>query len=154
MIDKQSKPSKGLKAAISLRNQESEYAKRQLNREGVKHDSGKPDVDLVLSGFSKALIEVSKVGTFGAKKYVDNGWKKVHSGKRRYSSAMLRHYFLEEDEFLDDELRLPHAAAVAWNALARLEIILKERNEVRPNQPMEPSLSGRIGKPSMSNNRF
>ena len=36
---------------------------------GAKLDKDKPRPGLVLGGFAKALIEVSKVGTAGAKKY-------------------------------------------------------------------------------------
>lgn len=94
---------------------------------GAKLDNDKPDLDLVLGAFARALQEVGKVGTFGAKKYTDNGWLQVPNGQRRYTSAMLRHYFQEsEGHYLDDETGLPHAAAVAWNALARLELILRE----------------------------
>lgn len=98
---------------------------------GAKLDSGKPDLDLVLGAFSGALQEVGKVGTFGAKKYTNNGWLVVPDGIRRYSSAMLRHYFQEsEGNYLDEETSLPHAAAVAWNAMARLQLILNEEQEV------------------------
>jgi hypothetical protein len=97
---------------------------------GFKDDSDKPDLDLVLGGFSKALYEVGKVGTFGAKKYTDNGWKSVSNGERRYTSAMLRHYFKESDgELIDPESELSHATHTAWNALARLELILERSHE-------------------------
>lgn len=97
---------------------------------GAKLDHDKIDMDLVLSGFSLAIQEMCKVGTFGAKKYTEDGWMKVPRGIRRYSSAMQRHYFLEaEGEYLDQETELPHAAAVAWNALARLELILRREDD-------------------------
>ena len=97
------------------------------HKAGAKLDQDKPRTALVLGAFSKALLEVSKVGTFGANKYSDNGWKEVPNGIERYTSAMLRHYFAEQSEFLDPETNLSHAAAVAWNALARLSLILKEQ---------------------------
>jgi hypothetical protein len=34
---------------------------------GIKHDKEKARVALVLGGFANALLDVSKVGTFGAK---------------------------------------------------------------------------------------
>ena len=98
---------------------------------GAKLDSDKPRTALVLNGFSKALLEVSKVGTFGANKYSDNGWKEVPNGVERYSSALLRHYLAEQTEYLDSETNLSHAAAVAWNALARLELILNEQSKTK-----------------------
>jgi len=101
-----------------------------LHKAGAKDDSGKPDLDLVLGDFSKALQKVGEIGTKGAIKYSEHGWLSVPDGQRRYSSALLRHYFLEsEGEYLDPELNLPHAACVAWNALARLELILREKDE-------------------------
>ena len=40
---------------------------------GSKLDHGKIKADLVLGDFAKALIEVCKVGTFGAEKYTESG---------------------------------------------------------------------------------
>jgi hypothetical protein len=105
-----------------------------LHIPGAKEDSAKPDLDLVLGSFSNALVEVGKLGTFGANKYSRNGWKVVENGIRRYSSALFRHWFLEsEGEKIDPETDLHHATAVAWNALARLQLILEEekRNEYK-----------------------
>ena len=48
-----------------------------LHKPGAKDDGVKPRTDLVLGGFSRALLEVSQVGTFGANKYTDNGWMEV-----------------------------------------------------------------------------
>jgi hypothetical protein len=102
--------------------------KRQ-NEKGSKVDKGKPRMDLVLGGFAEALIEVSKVGTFGANKYVDNGWQEVPNGEQRYTDALLRHYFYErQGESIDPDSNLLHASHTAWNALARLSFILKEKN--------------------------
>lgn len=100
-----------------------------LHAPGAKDDSGKIMAGLVLEGFSKALLEVSKIGTFGATKYSPNGWKHVPNAKARYTDAMLRHFLKESAEgYLDEEMELPHAAAVAWNALARLHFILEEQD--------------------------
>lgn len=94
---------------------------------GAKLDAGKPRVALVLGGFSRALMAVSEVGTFGANKYSDNGWKSVENGLQRYSDALGRHLLKEAGgELTDDESGLLHAAHAAWNALARLELILRE----------------------------
>lgn len=92
---------------------------------GAKLDSGKPRMDL-LKGFDLALIEVAKVLTIGAQKYSENGWKDVPDGYKRYSAAMLRHYFASGD--LDDGpggTGMLHDAQVAWNALARLQFRLE-----------------------------
>lgn len=97
------------------------------HKPGAKLDQGKPRVGLVLGGFARALLEVSKVGTFGANKYTDNGWKEVENGEERYTDAMHRHVLAEAAGVLtDDESGLHHAAHAAWNALARLEFMLRD----------------------------
>jgi hypothetical protein len=75
--------------------------------------------------FGRALTAVGEVGTLGAKKYTRGGWLEVPDGVNRYTAAMLRHLFAEDREENDQELGVPHAAQVAWNALARLELMLQ-----------------------------
>ena len=95
---------------------------------GAKLDKGKPRHGLVLGAFANALTEVAKVGTFGANKYSDNGWLSVPNGLARYTDAMLRHHFAEAGgEELDKDSGLRHAAHLAWNALAVLELALREK---------------------------
>lgn len=104
---------------------------RKAHDPGAKLDAGKPRVWLVLSGFPRALEEVSKVGTFGAQKYSDNGWVDVPNGIARYSDAMGRHLLKEATgEKLAPDSGLMHAAHAAWNALARLELMLRSENEI------------------------
>lgn len=89
---------------------------------GAKLDAGKERLDLVLGSFCEALLEVGRVGTFGANKYTDNGWKEVESAEGRYADAMLRHYFKHRaGEELDPDSGLSHLGHLAWNALAILE---------------------------------
>lgn len=102
---------------------------------GAKLDKGKADMSLILM-FGKALTEVARVGTAGAKKYTRGGWQTVPDGVNRYTAAMLRHLAKEHYETLDTDKELckfddgiMHAAQVAWNALARLELMLRESNE-------------------------
>ena len=92
---------------------------------GVKHDGEKERMGLVLGDFGLALLDVAKIGTFGAKKYTDHGWLDVENGYFRYTDAMLRHYFIGNHEALDQESGLLHDAHLAWNALARLELRLR-----------------------------
>ena len=95
---------------------------------GAKLDHGKPMVSLVLGGFARALMEVAKVGTFGAKKYTPNGWMSVANGIDRYSDAKVRHQLYEAmGEVSDPDSGLLHAAHEAWNALAVLELKLREQ---------------------------
>jgi len=102
---------------------------------GAKLDAGKPRLGLVLGGFTRALTEVGKVGTKGAAKYTDFGFLEVPNGIDRYTDAMQRHWLTEYIEEYDmgtiedpgtEEL---HAACVAWNALARLELIMIEKEK-------------------------
>lgn len=105
---------------------------RKPNDPGAKLDQGKNRLGLVLFGFSRALQAVGRVGTYGAQKYSDNGWMQVPDGKARYTDAMLRHLMKEAaGEEKDTDTDLLHAAHSAWNALARLELMLRER-EAQP----------------------
>jgi hypothetical protein len=95
---------------------------------GVKLDQGKNRLGLVLGGFPRALKAVGEIGTFGAEKYTDDGWKSVPDGEARYTDALLRHLLADfEGEKLDPESGYTHAAHTAWNALARLELVLREK---------------------------
>lgn len=103
---------------------------KPANTAGAKLDAGKVRPSLVLRGFASALIEVSKVGTFGAGKYTDNGWVEVPDGVKRYDEAKLRHYLAEAaGEMVDEQTGLLHAAHEAWNALARLDLMLREQEK-------------------------
>lgn len=97
---------------------------------GAKLDAGKPDASL-LGFFGLALLAVSEVGTYGAKKYTRGGWQEVSDGVNRYTAAMLRHYLSENQSRYDSDLPVLHAAQVAWNALARLELMLREEQNDR-----------------------
>lgn len=95
-----------------------------------KDDAHKSRPSLVIGGFSKALQEISKLATFGAAKYSDGGWLTVPFGQQRYLDAMLRHQLSEFDgNKLDSETGMHQATHIAWNALARLELILREEND-------------------------
>lgn len=96
---------------------------------GYKADENKPRLDLVLGEFANALWEVGKVGTYGANKYTDSGWLQVDNALERYSSAMLRHYLQYKTGDDIDESTFHHLAHVAWNALAVLELYLRENNK-------------------------
>lgn len=77
----------------------------------------------MFGGFANAITEVSKVGTFGAAKYTDDGWKSVEGAQERYLSAAYRHMLaFQRGEKLDKESSLPHLAHAAWNLLAVTEL--------------------------------
>ena len=95
---------------------------------GSKLDAGKNRVDLVLGDFANALWQVAQVGTFGADKYTEHGWLNVPDGLNRYADAQLRHFLKsKQGEYSDPESGLPHAAHEAWNALAKLELLLRSK---------------------------
>lgn len=95
---------------------------------GAKLDAGKVRAALVCGGFARALRAVGEVGTFGANKYTPNGWVQVPDGVERYSDALVRHLLAEwTGEEVDAQSGHMHAAHAAWNALARLDLILREQ---------------------------
>ena len=106
--------------------EESDPTGRTPKDAGAKLDAGKNRCGLVLLGFARALQAVSEVGTYGAAKYSDNGWKSVPDAEKRYTDAMMQHLLKESQEHRDSDSGLLHAAHAAWNALARLEFILSE----------------------------
>lgn len=95
---------------------------------GSKLDAGKPCLYRGgIAYFPRAITAVAAVSTFGASKYAWKGWETVPEGFERYSDALVRHLIREgEGELLDPDSGLLHCAAVAWNALARLELKLRE----------------------------
>lgn len=97
---------------------------------GSKLDAGKPNCDLVFTAFADALLEVAKVGTFGAEKYTPNGWREVPDGYSRYRSAAFRH--LLTCSYLDPETSLPHLAHAAWNCLAALQLHIEDKETQYP----------------------
>ncbi len=101
--------------------------KTELNQHepGAKLDKGKPRADL-LQDFGLALLEVAKVCGYGAGEYSVGGWQLVENGIERYSSELIRHWLSEKKEKNDKESGLKHAAHLAWNALARLELMIRE----------------------------
>lgn len=78
---------------------------------GRKDDQGKPDWSLLPL---KAVEEVVKVLSFGAKKYQRDNWVKVPDGENRYLSAALRHLAAhqagERADAESSQLSLAHAA--------------------------------------------
>lgn len=96
------------------------------NNPGAKLDAGKPPVLRgVVQYFPHALMAVAEVSAHGASKYTWKGWESVPDGVDRYGDALVRHLVKESYEDLDPDSGLLHAAQVAWNALARLELLLR-----------------------------
>jgi hypothetical protein len=95
----------------------------------IKYDGGKPcSFRGAIEYFPRAITAVAEISTFGAQKYAWKGWEGVDDGINRYSDAMVRHMLKEAmGEEVDPDSGLLHAAHLAWGALARLELILRER---------------------------
>jgi hypothetical protein len=95
---------------------------------GAKMDAGKvPVFQGIFDYFPRALKAVAMVSAIGARKYAWKGWEQVPDGFNRYSNALGRHLLAESIEGpIDSDTGRFHAEQVAWNALARLEIFLRE----------------------------
>ena len=111
---------------------ESDPLGKDQHTPGAKLDADKNRLGLVLGDFSRALEAVGWVGTFGAKKYSARGWLEVPSADMRYRDALMRHLFADfRGEEIDPQTNLDHFAHLAWNALAILELKLRERERRR-----------------------
>lgn len=107
--------------------EETDPTGRKPGDPGAKLDKGKPRISLVINGFPRALWAVAEVATYGASKYSDGGWQSVPNGQERYFDAGLRHMLkkaMGEERDLDSGLL--HLQQKAWNALAELELYLRE----------------------------
>ena len=102
--------------------------------EGIKYDSEKPKMNLLPP---KAIVEISKVLTFGAAKYDAENWRKLDDLQNRYTAGALRHIFAHMDgEQLDPETNLSHLAHAMCCLLFKLEIEL-ENAKIEEEKPRE-----------------
>lgn len=108
---------------------------------GAKLDAGKsPVFQGTLQYFPRALLAVADLSAAGAAKYSWKGWEKVPDGENRYGNAMGRHILKEaiegeyDSEFPGKEIL--HATEQAWNALARLELMLRRKAEPQTYEPV------------------
>lgn len=96
---------------------------------GAKLDSGKIYADAILSEMPRAIWGIAEVGTFGAKKYSLGGWTSVEDGVRRYRDAAARHRLKRQmGEVIDPDSGLKHEYHEAWNILASLELVEREKS--------------------------
>lgn len=119
-------------------NKEQDPTGKQPNEPGAKLDAGKIAVWRgAFNYFPCAIEQVAAVSTFGARKYAWKGWETVPDGINRYSDAMARHLIEEGQGHVDDkDSGLLIAAHTAWNALARLELMLRKDKNVENNPEM------------------
>jgi hypothetical protein len=101
---------------------------------GAKLDAGKvPLYQGLIDYFPRACLSVAGISGYGAQKYAWKGWEAVPNGITRYSDAQARHLFAECIEGPYDigpnGSGLLHKAHAAWNALATLELFLREQEK-------------------------
>jgi hypothetical protein len=120
------------KAVDQLTKEYTNDAPEKVAAGSIKYDGGKPPIFRgAISYFPRAISAVAGISAFGASKYAWKGWEGVTDGFNRYSDAMVRHLTYEgQGEVLDPDSGLLHAAHAAWNALARLELLMKEQEEM------------------------
>ena len=99
-----------------------------FSEKGCKADAGKIRLSL-LKRFGLALMAVGDLATSGADKYTDHGWAAVEGGTDRYDSALLRHIMKEMFEEVDPDMNQHHAVSQAWNALARLQLLIEKDDQ-------------------------
>lgn len=99
-----------------------------IEKGAIKYDAGKSPVFRgLVDYFPRAIEAVAAVSAFGASKYAWKGWQDVRDGFGRYSDALVRHLTATaKGEVADKDSGLIHEAHAAWNALARLELKLRE----------------------------
>lgn len=103
-----------------------------IEKGGLKYDVGKEPVQQgVFEYFPRALLAVARVSAIGAKKYSWGNWKAAMvDGINRIGNAKGRHILKEAIQGqLDPESKELHAAHEAWNCLARLELMLIEKEK-------------------------
>lgn len=99
---------------------------------GAKLDAGKvPVYQGAIDYFPRAIMAVAEISAYGAQKYAWKGWEAVPDGITRYTNAGIRHVFGEAIEGPYDKgpngSGLLHKAHAAWNALAALELFLRQQ---------------------------
>ena len=107
-----------------LHKQEADPHGKNPHEPGAKMDLGKVQAGVLLD-FSRALWKVAEVGTHGNGKYARGSWLHVPEAGERYEDALMRHLLKIKVEPID-ESGLTHLAHFVWNALAVLELGLRE----------------------------
>ena len=106
-----------------------------MTASGIKYDGEKPKMNLLPP---KAIVEISKVLTFGAEKYDAENWRKLDDLQNRYTAGALRHIFAHMDgEELDPETNLSHLAHAMCCLLFKLEIELEERSKEKESREVD-----------------
>ena len=100
---------------------DSEVEEVEEVREASRYNDGKPQISY-LGDIKEALEILANVFEMGADKYGRDNWKKGFN-KKTMLDSMGRHYLkLAAGQELDEESGLDHAAHLAWNALAYMQL--------------------------------
>jgi hypothetical protein len=92
-----------------------------MDSKGMKHDEGKPPLDLL---DRIALVETARVMAHGAKKYNAFNWRKGLT-QRQTCAAALRHIYQHLDgEDLDTESGLLHLAHAACEVMFAIRMLM------------------------------
>ena len=95
---------------------------------GCHLDKNKPQILRgLLEQFPRACAGVAEISAMGAEKYTWNGWESVPDGVGRFGESELRHILAQAEHQDNLPLRTLHAKQAAWNALARLELMLRSQ---------------------------
>jgi hypothetical protein len=111
--------------------------------EGLKFDMGKPRVDLLPPD---ALLKISQVLDYGARKYGDRNWELGMEWQRLYAAVLRRLFQWQAGEDLDEESGLPHLAHAGAGIMFLLSYQHRESGtDNRPQALVE--LRARTGRP-------
>jgi hypothetical protein len=113
--------------------------REDLHKPGAKDDAEKVDLSIILECFPRALFAVGEVADYGARKYSRGGCLSVPDGQTRYEAAGMRHALKRhKGEECDDESGMLHLAHEAWNAIAKLELYLRSKENVTTSSTKIP----------------
>lgn len=106
------------------------YSPSKKQKSGVKYSDDKPPIYTLNKQFSNAIAAVSMRSLGGHNKYLeyDEDWQnfsRVDNPDYEYANAMFRHAL----SMGGNESEIAHLAASAWDALARLEMAIRNSNE-------------------------
>ncbi len=99
---------------------------KDIITDGLKHDGGKPRLDLVPPEIIEA---VGTVMTFGAQKYDKASYRQVDP--KRYRAALMRHIcrWLKDPHGVDGDSGLPHLWHIACNVAFLCELDCKDEKD-------------------------
>ena len=100
---------------------------------GAKFDTGKAPVYRgFVAYFPRAIEAVSRVSERGSINHGWDTWDTVPGCEWRYTDAQVRHMLsTAKGEVIDSDSGLSHLAHEAWNAMARLELALRKKEQPR-----------------------